>query len=326
MKVFLHIGSHKTATTAIQSVANRETADFRQQGLLYPNYDLIGGSREQSHLRTVDRLLKTPAAEDTQQPERLFAEARRLATLEGLNILLSAESLFRLPADRVPVVAQKLRDAFPGVGFVVVCSLRPRAEFAESMYRNAYRVYRTVPANFVDWMVQSRHLFDYEAILDRYVNALGAERLILPYSRATRPDFVPQFFRSLGVDLPATRVPSKKNPSIGPVDCLAKRLVMDSNCDPEISKRFNNFAGRHPLPDLANYGFLDRTIEGGFLAGFRDSDARLTAMEPGLDEVLGAGVDRLNADPLDAQAQEQAASRAADFARRQTRKAAAAAS
>jgi hypothetical protein len=101
---------------------------------------------------------------------------------------------------------------------------------------------------------------------------------------------------------------------------------MGSTCDPEISKRFNNFAGQHPLLETADYGFLDRTVEGGFLAGFRDSDARMIAADPGLEQVLGVTVERLNADPLDERAHELATSRAADFAKRQTRKPAAVAS
>lgn len=313
MKVFLHIGSHKTGTTAIQSVASRNPALLRQQGLLYPSYDLIGGTREQSHLRTVDRLLRGPEADSPNQPARLLAQARQVAEDAGLNILLSAESLFRLPAARVEDLGRTLRDAFAGAAFVVVCSLRPRAEFAESIYRNGYRVYKTVPAPFAQWLGTSRGLFDYEAILDRHAAALQAERLVLPYSRESRAGFVHTFFRALNVSLPDDAIPANKNPSLGPVECLAKRIVMAGGCDPDLSRRFNKFAARHPVPDAAGYGFLDRHAEQGLLSRFLDSDARMISAYPELASVLGPSVPLLDADPLDDRADSLAQAMASRF-------------
>lgn len=313
MKIFLHIGSHKTGTTAIQSVAARNPGVLRQQGLLYPNYDLIGGTREQSHLRTVERLIKAPDAASANQPAALFAEASRIAEAEGLNMLLSAESLFRLPQGRVADVTCALRDAFPAASFVVVCALRPRADFVESMYRNGYRVYKTVPLGFADWLQKSHALFNYANIVESYTAALQAECIFLPYSQETRANFVSRFFRALNVTLSSELVPGNKNPSLAPVECLAKRIVMADVCDSEMSKQFNTFAARNPVPDTGAYGFLDRQAEFDLRSRFHDSDARMVFSHPELESVLGSSVPMRDAMPLDDRADALARTMAADF-------------
>lgn len=69
MTLFLHIGSHKTGTTAIQDFASMNAGWRAGRGLLYPGYELIGGKRERSHLGAVDALVRGGVA---------GAEARRM--------------------------------------------------------------------------------------------------------------------------------------------------------------------------------------------------------------------------------------------------------
>lgn len=312
MQIFLHIGSHKTGTTAIQEFASDNTAWLRARGLLYPSFDLIGGPRERSHLGLVSRAVSAeglPAAED---PARLLAEAARIAGAEGLNILISAESLFRLSDGDAAAVTALLRGAFDGAPVTVVASLRARAEFAESLYRNRYRAYAKVPEGFADWMATAARNFEYERILRLYTAVLGGGQMLLPYSATTREDFVALFFRELGVDSRgAERAAREKNPSLDTIDCLAKQIVMAGRCDEKMSRAFNNFALKNRMS--TDYGFLDRDLEADFTRRFAQENHRLAAAEPRLDEVLGPGVAPMGRRRIDAEGHDLAAGRAAAF-------------
>lgn len=312
MQIFLHIGSHKTGTTAIQEFASDNVGWLRARGLLYPSFDLIGGPRERSHLGLVNRIASRDPLPETEAPARLLAEAARIAAAEGLNILFSAESLFRLSDGDAGAVTALLTAAFGAAPVTVTASLRARAEFAESLYRNRYRAYAKVPEDFADWMATAGRNFEYERILRLYTSALGGGQRLLAYSATTREDFVALFFRELGVDIQgAERAVREKNPSLDTIDCLAKQIVMEGRCDEKMSRAFNNFALKNRMS--TDYGFLDRDLEAEFTRLFTEENRRLVAAEPRLDEVLGPGVAPMSRRRIDAEARELAAGRAATF-------------
>lgn len=298
MRVFLHIGSHKTGTTAIQEFASENSDWLNDNGLLYPSFDLIGGSRERSHLGMVSRITRSDALPDTENPALLMAKAPDVAKARGLDILLSAESLFRLDDAAAKKVTGMLLANFAGAQFVVVCSLRARAEFAESLYRNHYRAYSKEPEAFQEWLLRSWPNFQYKAILARYAESLQAQLQLLPYSKTTRDAFVASFFKSLGVNITkSSQPPREKNPSLDVVDCLAKKKIMSGACDAQLSKAFNNFALKNRLS--SGYGFLDCNQEEAFTRHYAEENLGLVAIAPELKTVLGAGVTPMLLAPID---------------------------
>ncbi len=56
MTIYLHVGSHKTGTTAIQDFAFYNTEFLAKKGLLYPNLDMVGLQPKRSHLDVVEVL------------------------------------------------------------------------------------------------------------------------------------------------------------------------------------------------------------------------------------------------------------------------------
>jgi hypothetical protein len=312
MRVFLHIGSHKTGTTAIQEFASNNSAWLRARGLLYPSFDLIGGTRERSHLGMVNRIAAAGPLRETEMPSRLLAEAARIARAEGLDVLLSAESLFRLGDDSARAVMAELRTAFGAGAVTVTASLRARADFAESLCRNRYRAFAKLPEPFADWMVAAGRTFEYERILQLYAAGLGGGQQLLAYSAATRDDFVALFFRRLGIDIAeVAQGVREKNPSLDAIDCLAKLIVMGGRCDDKMSRAFNNFALKTRI--ATDYGFLDRDREAEFTRRFAAENRRLVAAEPELVAVLGPDVAAMDRRPIDAEAQRLAEDRARAF-------------
>lgn len=319
MRVFIHIGTHKTGTTAIQTFASDNADWLRKNGVLYPSFDLIGGQRGRSHLKMIKNISWDAKVSATEDPAALLAKAYEVATADGLDILLSAESLCRLNDANARKVTDMLRTTLAGAEFVVLCGLRPRAEFAESLYHNKYRVYKKEPEDFQDWLKSDQANSSYEAILQRYADLLGAQTRPIPYSKSTRVDFVATFFKTVGVNITESLLSARmRNPSLDTVDCLAKKIVMQGSCDAKLSEVFNRFAFHNPLS--SGYGFLDRDQEAAFDAAFAEEDQRMLALYPELESVLGAAVEPSALTPIDAVCQGMAHARAeAFFASRQNK-------
>jgi hypothetical protein len=193
--------------------------------------------------------------------------------------------LFRLSQIQKEQFSTELRKVFRDDEIVIVCALRSRTEFAESLYRNSFRAYAKVPDEFNVWLESARNTFRYEYIIDTYVKHLGSKLLLLPYARSNKDKFVDIFFDRIGIDVNGAEKAMKlKNPSLDVVDCLAKSLVMNGHCESKLSQAFNNFCFRHRVE--SHYAFLNRENYASFRSSFSDEDARLIKREPLLSEAL----------------------------------------
>jgi hypothetical protein len=219
---------------------------------------------------------------------RLLMEARSIAKAEKLDVFFSAESLFRFNERQANIIVKIFLETFESNNIVIVCSLRSRSEFAESLYRNSYRAFLKVPQNFVDWFNVSNGNFQYERIIKNYSDKLGGSLLLLPYSKSTRGNFLDFFFKNIGLNVSDQETKfSSKNPSLDLVDCLAKLVVMSGRSDEFLSKRFNNFAFSCRIS--TDYGFLHSDLESVFESKFISENRRLIDLEPRLESVLGTG-------------------------------------
>jgi hypothetical protein len=100
-QLVLHIGAHKTASTAIQGWFNRNRQVLQKNGVIYP--------RTNWHHRAQHRLafaMKNPARKGLEQRADLGRETEELnaaiaAAPSGARILVSSEEFFSAPRDRI---------------------------------------------------------------------------------------------------------------------------------------------------------------------------------------------------------------------------------
>jgi hypothetical protein len=310
MKVFLHIGSHKTGTTAIQDYATVHSDWLLEHKLFYPSFELIGGKIAQSHLGLIGSLVTAKPQPANEDPIRLLRAARKYGEEHGCNLFFSAESLFRMTPENVVRCCSVFKEVFDGITIVLVCSLRPQAEFIESLYRNSYRAYIKMPQDFSKWLNHTN--FDYAKVFFSFQERLQATPLLIPYLRNAREGFVDGFFEELGVpptkQLDAVR---QKNPSLDVVDCLAKKLLLGTKSDQKISKAFNNFAFNNRIS--TEYAFLGRDQEEHFLKTNQKGNDALISLEKRLRPVLHENVERLDKNPIDSFCEDMARDRVNSF-------------
>lgn len=314
MNVFLHIGSHKTSTTAIQHFASRNREWLLENGLIYSSFDLVGEAAPRSHLSLVKQLAVKNTPPDVREKANLvLARANDLAVSKGKNILISAESLFRLHDEARKRVCDAMRAAFRDANLVVVAGLRSQAELSDSLYRNAYREYRARPESFETWLKGHAHLLDYEAVLNAFRDDLATDaEILLPYHKAGRATFVSDFFAALGVDIGEAPLPSvSMNTSLDPVDCIAKAELLGDAPDAEIGDAFNAYARENPIK--SDFGFVTAKIDTDLQNAYQEANQRIIDRAPQMEPALSSNRALSTVRPMSDEALVFARQRAAAF-------------
>lgn len=209
--LFIHAGSHKTGTTAIQETLHAAAAGLRLQGVCWP---VLGPSRGHS------RLVRAIHAGDWRsriKAQWLAARIRRQA--RGLpKVVLSSEKIYRIgyeffeqsaqntPANRARriEVLGNLRALFADQFDIrVLLYLRRVDEFAESMYKELlFRKPYSGRFLFDSFLAEQAQLFDYRDQVEELRQCLGPVSL-LSYDAARRTGLIAHFCAQLGATAPA---------------------------------------------------------------------------------------------------------------------------
>ena len=94
MELTIHIGPHKTGTTAIQAAFSHSAAALRRQGVLYPKRHW----RQQAHHRLAFALKgkEMPGGDTPDLGAELEALCHTLAEAKGEKVLISSEEFLHL--------------------------------------------------------------------------------------------------------------------------------------------------------------------------------------------------------------------------------------
>ena len=151
MTIFLHIGSHKTGTTAIQNYLARHRDPLCQQGIWYPkDSDLLEGGRNSSNHLNIARSLDCTGKPKAYNKDQLQTMVAALVTKarDYDTTILSAEAFWRIgfgrhsPDGDNSILWQRkqanvaaIRELFGGqVDVRVVAVLRERMAYLQSSY------------------------------------------------------------------------------------------------------------------------------------------------------------------------------------------------
>lgn len=291
VKLYLHVGSHKTGTTAIQHFAAARRHELANRGLLYPGFDLVGNRPQRSHLPLVAALVNTnrptPNLEARQIPDFLDQVRRRSETL-GLDVLLSAESVFRTTRRDHERLIGLLRRWLPRHDLVPVAVLRRQDDLADSLYRNHVRreaAPHHPPRPWRDYLASEAELFFYDRVLGSLEELTGHESLVLPYDHTARREIIPTFFDALGATVSGDLLPARRvNHSFDYIDCLAKLRLHESEGPDRIFRRFDRFVRSHPA--RTEYSFFTTDERRQFLETHTAGNQSLSRARPRLAAVL----------------------------------------
>ena len=106
MDITIHIGPHKTGTTAIQTAFAQAAGALKREGVLYPKT----AWRQTAHHRLAFALKgkKIPNGDTPDLNEELNALCQAISGFDGRHVFLSSEEFFSCPPDALAVLKARL--------------------------------------------------------------------------------------------------------------------------------------------------------------------------------------------------------------------------
>ncbi len=262
--LFLHIGTHKTGTSALQTFLTRRGADLDRCGVHYVRAGLGQGIAHHS--------LSWAVRGQYIGENAVWDEARaEIAAHRHMPTAMSSEAFWFTDPEKLQ---PELKDAGP---IRIVAYLRRQDRYLQSLYKQAVTGGR--PQSFEDWYARTGKRGDYLSIVRRWAEVFGPENIMLrPYDRAGgRIDVTEDFFSAVGVDV-ASLLAQRKRQSHNPSPRLELlelyRAVNQSGIELPRDKLFWPVMGGHQeyhrSADILDY---ERSAQ--LLKDFADSNAAL---------------------------------------------------
>lgn len=177
-KLFLHIGSHKTGSTALQVFLTANRNSLLKEGILYPDIGCPEFSRYGQHLLAwlfINNQGYLPVFEgnriekSTLEEMNLIKEIKSAALSEGINsIILSSEEFSVLESYEIDVLSKSLVD----FDVEVIIYLRRQDRYLESSYSTSV-LYSGYIKNFYDYLTNQRMNLNYYELVKNWENSFG---------------------------------------------------------------------------------------------------------------------------------------------------------
>ncbi len=233
MKLFLHVGTHKTGSTHLQIYLRRYASELATQGLVYPDpADWFGGKPQ-----TAQHMLTAAASQKKNRFDacRRRVDQARLDARPGETMLISSEPAWRrtfpdiCPPDALwegrRRYVRRLKRVFARFDSTVVICLRNRATFGESHYGSAVK--SGYAKGFEDYLEDHAFMFDYDRQTALFQKAFG-DVLTYTYEEAAREGVSETLLRKIGFEPPAPddRPPTRRSPDRRLFLWLARRNAL----------------------------------------------------------------------------------------------------
>lgn len=208
-RLVLHIGTHKTGTSALQSALEAQREALLAQGWLYPRTDRAPLPELPKHCSVYRAAASGDAGFQAQEREALLAE---FAASGAHTLILSEEGLSE-PDEALPRFFEPLAEHFD---IDVLCLLRRQDRFVESLFNQFVREQARQEARPLLAFVRApgtRARLDYHALLQRWA-ALPARLIVRDFDHPElrRQGMVPAMAGLIG--LPPLPLPDARlNPS-----------------------------------------------------------------------------------------------------------------
>lgn len=205
-KIYLHIGTHKTGSTAVQAFAARHSDELQRRGLLYPTAGRPALERLASghHLLPWTRMehvnWKPAWGDRASDPQRVWDDLiDEIEKSSCSAVLISSEEFDVLDDEGAAFVAEKLA----GHDVHVLCYLRRLDEFVQSYYTTDV-LYHGESRDIQAYAKGMRTTIDYFELIDRWRRLFGTPNVHVGfYARPAldNGDIVAGVFGKTGLDV-----------------------------------------------------------------------------------------------------------------------------
>lgn len=261
-RVYIHIGTHKTGSTAIQQAFSKGAAGLVRLGF-----------RED--------IARSPWTQS--DADRLAAHLRaQILPSRPVNYLLSTERFCGEPLQgyaQAGDIARRVRDITRDFDPVIVVFLRRQDDFIESLYTQM--IHQGGSQTFAGFMETIRpEIMDWHRLLEAYAAVFGRENIVV---RRYHADFYPEprsllvdFCGIVGVDPAAL---AEEGGAGTPNQGYSKEAMeVALQCNPHLDEKGRRHLRRllqkiSPKPVFQSYGYLDIHLRRQILAACAESNA-----------------------------------------------------
>lgn len=226
---YVHVGTHKTGTTSIQALLAMNERLFGTAGVYVPNAGRTAPGFA-SHHNIAWELAGNPQFDRQYGTfETLLQEA---ACIDATTLCLTSEEFEFLHLDKSALC--RLRDGLYAAGYKprIILYLRSQADYLESLYAEASRVWNIPFGEFLDTIVDAGiygcSRFDYDRLTSAFSDVFGSDCLTVRAYRSKAPtnELLREF---AAIIAPPTlnpahlAIPERLNPMVAFPDVIAAR-------------------------------------------------------------------------------------------------------
>lgn len=207
-KIILHIGTHKTATTTIQTTFANNVGRLAKHGVIYPRLTRAAGH----HCLVLDWSARPKAYQLPDGPEPALRKLAAKYARSNKTVFLSSEEFSRQAS---VLKMGEMRDILSGFDQIeVVCVLRTQWQYLQSIYLEMSKKRRVAPPQkFVEPVLKNGNFgqlwLDYTQLLDQLEQAFTPEEITLydfSQCRQAEGGILGVFMRHLGLNLPVEKL------------------------------------------------------------------------------------------------------------------------
>lgn len=266
-KLFLHIGTHKTGTTAIQTFASQHRAELLKRGILYPDYNPFIKKNIHSHHAFARSVKDADQNLSRDQGRALTSHWAGDALINNSSILVSAESisihkmgsgdLLEQRRNYLSELASWLRE----FDTTVILVLRRPDEYIRSFYQERVRkIYGTeVPTfeMFIQSMSKHGAMLNYNESVLLLKNIFVDVKCVIFQDLVKTQDIGHNFFNLMGIETTDLSAAGIMRPSLSipetQIKIFASRYINNA-------KQNEAFISWMQSPDISN--IINRSFSG----------------------------------------------------------------
>lgn len=189
-RIIIHIGTHKTGTTAFQKAMVNERLAIESKGIFYQWMDLSHDKHERAYL-------DIGSSQATDKSRHAFVETVKSAIVDGRTIILSEEGL----SEPGNIFAKTLAPLSEVADVSVVCVLRPQHELLERLWAQHLRERKTNLT--IEEFTETENSIErgkYHTMIGHWASVFGKDCLTVLNYENIKKDSANGIFRALGLD------------------------------------------------------------------------------------------------------------------------------
>jgi hypothetical protein len=231
-KLYLHAGTHKTGTTAIQEFAFAHRRSLKRRGLLYPGYSPLIRKTQNAHHWFAHALADNqivPLSPDSVPllTRRWLSKARR----KHADVFVSVEALYRHVVGEGPYEERRRRylirvaEALEGFDVHVIIVFRRPDNYIRSVYQErVMRAARPLPP-FVKFYQSAQKGRNYYLNAKLFQEVFPALTCLIYEDLDSSANFFTRFFNAMNIDVSGLDGVGVVRKSLSPAETLVKNFA-----------------------------------------------------------------------------------------------------